>query len=387
MKVLIIGAGAVGGVLCKLLVKEKRVSQIFCCDIKKRTFNNKIIFKRLDISNKNKLLKFLKEIRPDVVINAVLPVLNTLILECCLKSKTNYLDMAAFWDINQKEKAISPYKFEQLDFHKKFKEKNIVGLIDAGVSPGITNLLAREASEQLDIVDHIKIRLIEDTRSNKLLFSWSKEWLLDEIEWKPLIYENKKFKQVNNFSGEEEFVFPHPFGKRKVFLLAQDEVGSIPLYINVKNVDLKAFDNQEDVAKFLFKMGLTSHKKIKIKGVEISPVEFLCKLLPGVPDNFKDKEFKNAQFVLVVEAIGKKKGKKRIIRYSAIFQEQREINKLKLNASFISYPTALSAKLFILSIPHIKNKGVFPPEALDKEVREEIIKELKKYCSFSFEIK
>ena len=389
MRVLVIGTGAVGGVLCKLLAEGKEVEEVVCCDIKENEkFNSKKIkFKKISVLDKQEFLKFLKEIKPDVVVNAVLPIFNTVILEYCLKAKTNYLDMASFWDFDKNPRARSPYKFEELDYHEKFKQNDIFGLMLAGVSPGITNLLAREASEQLDETDDIKMRLIEDTGGKELFFSWSKEWLIDEIDTKPLIYRDGKFKIVEPFTGEEEFDFPAPFNRRKVALLCQDEVGSIPLYIKVKNVDLKAYDNMGEVAKMLFNLGLTSKKKIEINKTEISPREFLCKVLPDVPKDFTKKKYENAQFVLVVEASGKKNGKKKTIRYSAIFPKQKEINKLKLNASFISYPTALAAKLFVLSIPKIKNKGVFPPEALDEDARQEIIKELKKYCKLNVQIK
>jgi len=378
MKILILGYGAVGSVLCKLLSKERSIKSIVCGDIKKikKVRNKKIQFKKIDVSNKNQLLNFFKNTNPDLVINSSLPNFNVNILECCLQEKINYIDLASYWDFDSNPRARSPYKVEQLCYNDKFKQNDLIGLINAGVSPGLTNLLARECADFLDAIDYIKIRLIEDTKSNELVFVWSKEWSLDEINWKPLVYQNGKFKIKENFSEEEEFNYPHPFGKRKVYLISQEEVGTIPLFVKTKNLDIKSYDNHIETARFLVNLGLTSERKIMIGKSKISPVEFLSKVLPSNPNIHK--ELKDAVFGLVVEATGKKNNKAKTVHHSVIFPIQREINKLKLVANFISYPAALMAKLFILSIPKIKNRGVFPPECLDKKIRQSILKQLKR---------
>ena len=98
--------------------------------------------------------------------------------------------------------------------------------------------------------------------------------------------------------------------------------------------------------------------------------------MPEVSFNFNDAKFDDAQFAFAVEARGKIKGKKKTIRYFVSCPKQKEINKLGFNANFISYPTALSAKIFAMAIPKIKAKGIVPPEALDPEARRFILSEL-----------
>jgi saccharopine dehydrogenase-like NADP-dependent oxidoreductase len=39
---------------------------------------------------------------------------------------------------------------------------------------------------------------------------------------------------VENFGAEEEFEFPEPIGRKKTYYFAQDEAGTIPLYIKTK---------------------------------------------------------------------------------------------------------------------------------------------------------
>lgn len=379
MKVVILGFGAVGSVVAKLLAKENSVDKIICADIKFRykIKNKKISFRKVSILHKQNFLNFLNETKPDVVINTSLPGFNVHILEGCLKAGVNYFDTCSYWDLNLNKKEGNPYYMEQLDFDKSFKKRGITGLINAGVSPGLTNLIAKECASKLDSVDFMKIRLVEDTRSREIFFSWNKDWLLDEISSPPLVYYNGKFKLEEPFMGEEEFTFPLPIGKKKVYYFAQDEVGSLPLYVKMKNLDVKAFDNNIDVSKLLVQLGLTSQEKIEVKDFKISPIQFLSAVLPDSPPG-TEKKFKESIFAISIEAIGKSKGRKKTFKYSVVFPKQRDIEKLGLGANFISYPTALSVKLFAMAFLNIERKGVFPPEAIEDNVRREILRELER---------
>ncbi len=379
MKVLILGHGAVGSVLSRLLHEEESVKSITCGDIgfkEERKFG-KMHHKWVDLTDEKELEKLFREKNPDVVVNTSHPTFNPRIMEACLRMKTNYIDMASFWGLDPDPKAEIPYKMEQMDYNNGFIKNNLIGLIEAGVAPGLDNLMVAECASKLDEIDYIKIRMVEDTGSKELFFSWNKEWLLDELNWKPLIYENGKFKLVENFGAEEEYDFPEPIGKKKTCYFAQDEVGSIPLYIKTKKLDVKIHDNNIDVSKILVSLGLLSEKAINVDGKMIKPIRFLSKLLPD-PVPGEEKKFPKARFAMSVEATGKLKGKKRTVKSSILFPIQEEIGKLNLGANFISYPTALSAKYFVMALPKIKRRGVFPPEALDKEVRKGILGDLKK---------
>lgn len=382
MKVLILGYGSVGKVVSILLEKENSISEIICCDIniKEEKKEGKFIYKKINAKNKQELIDYLSEIKPDLLVNVLVPIFNEAILECCLLSKVNYIDTASFWDHDVDINAKSPYKVEQLEFNESFKNNKLIGLINSGVSPGLTNLIAKEASLHFDKLNSIKIRLIEDTRSDKLYFPWCVEWLLDEMNWEPLVYRNGKFRLAKRFSDEEDFDFTSPFGKKRVCLIGQEEIGTIPLFIKLKNADIKIYDSQSEITKFLLKLGLISDEKIEMDDVKISPRIFLSRLLEKDKRHIPNKwDIKNAQFGFSVVAEGIKNKKKKTIKYHISFPKEKDIDKLNLGANFISYPTALMLKLFIMEITKIKEYGVFPPEALNKEVRENILKNLKKY--------
>ncbi|MBI4017194.1 MAG: saccharopine dehydrogenase NADP-binding domain-containing protein [Candidatus Aenigmarchaeota archaeon] len=378
MKILILGHGAVGSVLANLLQNENAVKTVTSADLhfKEEKKFGKMHHVKINLSSKSQLADVLGKQRPDLVINASSPKFNADILDECAKAGVNYMDMAACWEPSTEKNALSPYAIEQFDFDKQFRERNILGLIEAGVSPGMTNLFVRECADEFDELDDVKIRLIDYSGSDELHFAWSKEALLDEITSKPLVYENGRFKIMEPFSGEEEYEFPLPYGKKRVNLICQDEIGTIPFFIKLKNIDIKDYDNQVDIHKFLYELGLVSKKKIKFGEIEISPFEFVNKILPDVSFNNQDPKFNEAQFAFSVEAVGKIKNKKAAIRYFVLFPKQKEINKLGLNANFISYPAALSAKIFAMAVPKIKLRGIVPPEVLDKEIRKFVLSEL-----------
>src|SRR3989344_1138421 len=260
MKILVLGYGAVGSVLAQLLHKDSAVTKVIVADIlfnKEKKFE-KMHHMKVNLKNKSQLAAIIKKQMPDVVINASSPNFNEDILAAC-------------WEPDSDKKARSPYKIEQFDFDKQFREKKILGLIESGVSPGMTNLFVRECADEFDVLDDVKIRLVDYSGSNELHFAWSKEALLDEISSKPLVYQNGKFKIVEPFSDTESYTFPKPYGKREVSLICQDEIGTIPFYMKLKNIDIKDYDNQVDIHQFLYKLGIISKEKIKFGKMKISP--------------------------------------------------------------------------------------------------------------------
>jgi saccharopine dehydrogenase-like NADP-dependent oxidoreductase len=295
-------------------------------------------------------------------------------MKAALKVGANYQDLCSY---------MADFKNpEQLKFHRKFQKAGLLGLINTGISPGITNLLAREAADNLDRVSEIKIRLVEDQKTDELVFAWSPPVLIDEVTSPPLVYENGKFKLIKPFSAAEDYEFPYPFGVRRVVSISCDEVATIPRYISTKNVNLKSCGSDIDFFRMLRGLGLFSENPIDIGGKKIVPLEFFSALLPGVPtprrmiELVESGKIEYAIFVIVVEVLGEKFGKKIKIKNSVIFPELKEISKKFPGATYISYPTGLSAVAFAKAISNVKEYGVFPPETLNSRARKEILLDL-----------
>jgi len=332
MRVLLIGAGAVGSVISKLLSKEKSISEVICAsnDLKRAkefidTKNSNVCLAKLDASNTNQVVKAAKGC--DLIINASLPHFNEKIMTAALKVRVNYQDLCS-----RLKDLKTP---EQLQFHKKFQKAKLVGLINAGIAPGITNLLAKEIADKLDKISEIKIRLIEDQKSSEFVFSWSPQVTLDELSARPLTYRNGRFQLLEPFGGTEEYDFPQPFGKRYAFNVYGDEISTIPRYIKVKRIDFKSSGTDIEFSKALYGLGLFSKKPFFLDGKKIIPLKFFSKIAPALPTP--------KEMIKLIE--------------SGIIE----------NAVFASVVEGIK------NIPKIDNYGVFPPEALSSDIRKEIL--------------
>lgn len=384
MRILIIGAGAVSSVISELLSRRKEISEIICAtnDIEKaKNFinlkNPKISLRKVDANKIDQIVKIAKNV--DLIINASLPNFNINIMKAALKVKANYQDLCSYLGgFSTKLKDLK--HVEQLNLNKEFKKAKLIGLINTGISPGVTNLLAREGADELGNVLDIKVRVIEELETNEFLFTWSPSVTLDEITAPPLVYKNGKFTLTEPLSNLEEYNFPKPFGEKPVFSVFGDEVSTLPLYIKTKNVDYKAYDSGYEVSKILYKIGLLSRKPISIGNEKITPVEFLNKVIPEIPTPKKMSELvkkgiiKNGVFASTVEIIGKESR----IKYSAIYPDFKSILKIFPGANYISYTTGLAAYIFAMNILKIHTYGVFPPEFLDSNIRKNILNELKR---------
>lgn len=379
MKVLIIGAGATGSITAKLLSGKPEIEQVVICDIdanKAKKFINpdpKTVFKVLDAKDSKAVVEAAKGM--NLLVNASLPSFNESLMKVALEAKVNYQDFASNWDDG---------KVEQLKYQADFKAAGLRAMINSSASPGLTNLIAKDLSSQLKRIEYIKIRLLEDVSSDVPFTAWSKAIFFDEIFHKPWTWEFDKFMEKNNFADEEYFDFPEPFDNTRCYLLSQEDMGTIPMYIKTKYIDLKAGGSEIEFARTLFKLGLFKKRPVKIGEALVAPYDFLLKLWPDIlhPESMKklvaSGKLHNAHFWCSIEEKGIRDKKKIIRKADILFPNQEEINKLYPGANYVSYAAGLSAAIFAMTILKIKDPGVFPPEALDAEIRSSLIEEFRK---------
>lgn len=384
MKIFIIGAGGVASALCKCFEKDKKVVAVTCAsnNIKKakefiqtRGRKIKLLKSNIDASNTNQLAKAIMGF--DLVINASLPNFNQQVMKAALQSKVNYQDLCSW---------LPDFKSaEQLRFHEKFRKAGLIGLINTGVSPGITNVLAAEGKDKFEEIEEIKIRGIEEQKAHQLIFAWSPAITLRELNCPAPVFRNKKTFFVEPLSDGEIYQFPEPIGKKYVVSVQGDEVSTLPLYINVKKVDYKVCGTDIDFGEALSRLGLLSGRSIRIYDKKVKPVDVFLKLAPPVPSPKEMQKLirtgiiENAFYLAVIDIIGKQGGKKMRMRNVVVYPDLNEIAKRMPGATYISYPTAVAVASFAKIIPQIKMRGVFPPEALTSKIRRDILIDLEGY--------
>lgn len=377
MRIFMAGTGAVASVMLRFLVKERYIDEIICASNRPSAFlpkSDKIKVRKLDLWDKKEVLRYAKG--AECIINASLPDFNEILMEAALKAGSNYLDLCSRLEDNK-----TP---EQLKFHKAFEKRGLVAMINTGVSPGITNILAANAADRLDSVRDIKIRVFEDQESDELVFAWSPHVIKDEVICPPLVCRASKLAFEKPFGAAEIYEFPWPIGKKKVVALYGDEVSTLYLNTGARNINYKASGSDIDILKVFYRLGMFSTERVRVKKKRVSPVDVFEKLAPKIPNPTKMMKMldsgtiENAVLACSVEVTGRENGKRIAIRSSVVYPTIKQISKKFPGATYVSYPTAISSLAFYKSMQLVDRNGVFAPESLHKKVRDNVLAELKK---------
>jgi len=383
-KALIIGAGAQGAVISWVLSRADDVSEVVLGDIDPNRMRDivetnkskKLKTGKIDASDTNGMMAFMKDGKFDLVVNATLPAFDDRIMEACHGAKTNYLDMAGNGAFPGGDKNIPT---EQLKYAKQWEDASLKGLILAGSDSGTTDVMAKEAADELDEIDSIKIKDYAITESEKPVVLWQPETYLEDLSDSSVIWDNG-YKEMPPFSGEEEYDFPPPIGaKGKVYYHSHEEPLTLPKFIGkpVKYVDFKMGEPANMLWKSIVDLKLMSEEPIEIDGKKIAPRDVFLKLLPPTPTAKELVELiksgkLTSRLILTVDVYGKKSGKD--LHYQLWTEGPNATAACERipGASDVSYHTAVSAALFSLMMlrGQVNHAGIFPPEVFDKEERE-----------------
>ena len=366
MRIFVLGTGATGSYLAHLLTRQGH--RVTCGDRDpdraRRFLGKKSEIPVVQVNARN-LWGIVRAARgSQLLVNASAAVFNEIVLRAALRIRAHYIDLSAHLTRN-------PFKAEQLRFDARFQEKNRVAVITTGAAPGLTNLLVARAAAMMDTVKAVYIRLYESIESDDPISQWSAEVSFDEAVSLPRIVRDGKFRFGKRFGEREKFRFPPPIGEVAVVLAAQDEVGTIPYFLKLKEMDVKIGGNEIDRLRRWHRQGKLS----KSRGLVASrfPKTPTPRQVAGL---IRRGSLQNARFAAAVVVHGVKQDRPIEVRYDAIFPSLFQIRQRGLSLSPISYATAQVASLFIKHFPR-DSAGVFPPGAIPLENRQAILKDLK----------
>jgi saccharopine dehydrogenase-like NADP-dependent oxidoreductase len=372
IKIFIAGCGAVSHGLIQYLERDKQVKQILCCDknLERATKFLSENYKKTslvkgDSSVTSEIVKLARGF--DIIINASLPEFNLKLMRAAYRIGADYMDFCSYAG-GQSKKLKELSNPEQFCYDGKFKKKKLLGLINAGVAAGISNIMVAECASRLSEVDSVKIVLLEEQKSRVPIFSWSPEVILDEIVAPPVVFRNGKFALEKPFYGKETIKFPAPIGKKRVAGGWGDEIITLPRYIKARNFEMKACGSELELETKIFKG----------KNLDYIANNAIVTPTPEEVENLvKNGIIKSAVFAILVEAVGMKGGRKETEKMYAIFPDAKQIVKKCSGATYISWPTGFAAYAFLKTMPKIKETGVMAPECLEGKLRMEIFDMLK----------
>jgi len=366
MRIFVLGTGATGSYLAHLLTRQGH--QVTCgdrdLDRARRFLGKKSAIPVVQVNARN-LWGIVRAARgSQLLVNASAAVFNEIVLRAALRIRSHYVDLSAHLTRN-------PFKAEQLRFDERFQKKNRVAVITTGAAPGLTNLLVARAAAMMESVDAVHIRLYESIESDDPVSQWSAEVSFDEAISLPRVVRHGRFRYGKRFGEPEKFRFPPPIGETTVVLAAQDEVGTVPYFLKLKDMDVKIGGNEIDRLRRWYRQGKLS----KSRGL-------IASRFPKTPSPrqvarlIRQGKLQNARFAAAVIVRGTKQDRPMEVRYDATFPSLYQIRRRGLALSPISYATAQMASLFIKHFPR-DSAGVFPPGAIPLENRQAILKDMK----------
>lgn len=364
MRIFVLGVGATGSYLVKLLLRQGH--HVTCGDRDPERAHRflggtvPVAVERVNGRNRWSVIKASRGAQ--LIVNMLPSVCNRTVLRAALHVRAHYLDTAAHL-------TKSPFRAEQLQFTRRFIEKRRTAVITAGVAPGLTNLLAAAAADSLDAVETVRVRLYESTESEHPVSQWSAEVSFDEAVSRPRLYRDGRFLLGRRFGEREMFRFPAPIGSVPVMLAAQDEVVTLPHVIPLRSMDAKIGGSDVDRLRRWYRQG----KLRKSRGLVSS--RFPRTPTPGTVDRLIRRGIlHDAHFAAAVVVEGVKAGRRMTIRWDAAMPSLSRLYRQGELRPPIAWAMARMASLFVKHFPR-DLIGVHAPEALPQEIRRAILRD------------
>jgi saccharopine dehydrogenase (NAD+, L-lysine forming) len=288
-KVLIIGAGGVGGVVAHKCAQVPEVFSEIClasrtkakCDKIKSQIERPISTAQVDADKVPELVALIKDFKPEIVINVALPYQDLTIMDACLETGVHYLDTANYEPLDE---ARFCYKW-QWDYKNRFEKVGLMALLGCGFDPGVTNIFCAYAQkhhfDQIDTIDIIDC----NAGDHGLPFAtnFNPEINIREVTAPGRFYKNGHWIETPPLSEKRSFDFPEKIGPKDIYLMYHEELESLAINIpKVQQIRFWMTFSQQYLThlKVLENVGMTRIDPIVYEGKEIIPLQFLKAVLP-----------------------------------------------------------------------------------------------------------
>lgn len=375
MKAAVLGAGGLGRTIAVELAADPRVTEIIVVDkrgARSRTLQSigrgaSVRALQADVTDTSTLRQILAGV--DVAVNATLPEHNLGVMGSCLAAGCGYVDTAALTPISPGE---TWGLLEQLQLDTAWRDRGLSAIVSIGSDPGISNIMARVASDQLKTIDAIRVRKAASGGHKAEGYPlYSREVFLQDAMSRPVVWDGKQLSEREPVSGEEDFEFPSPVGRRHLHLFRHEEVLTLPLRLGrpVAWVDYKHDINPELVRAIqaLGALGLLApDRRIRI-GETLVP--FRDAFLATFPEPSTLIDPLAGALSIVVEVQGSKAdGSKATVRAS-LTSENREANRRRgTTAELFITAAAAAAGMTLIQTKKTPRSGVLAPEELSPDL-------------------
>jgi saccharopine dehydrogenase-like NADP-dependent oxidoreductase len=354
MKVLVLGAGLVGGPMAIDLANDEKF-EITVADISGQALqqlsgaNPKIETVKTDLADED-VLKDLA-LDHDLVLSAVPGFMGFHTLQAVIEAGRNVVDIAFFPE--------NPFDLDSLA-----KENNVTAIVDCGVAPGMSSVLIGHVDQLLDSTERALIYVGGLPEVREWPFEYKAVFSpIDVIEeyTRPARYvENGQLVVREALSDPELMDFPG-IGTLEAF--NSDGLRTPVDTIDAPNMKEKTLRYQGHIEKMavMRETGMFSKQAIEINGTKIRPIDFTAELLfpkwkrePGEVD------------ITVLQVIieGEKGGKRQHYIYD-LLDRYDPVTETHSMARATGYPATMAVRMLAAGL--YDQKGISPPEFVGKK--------------------
>ena len=298
MRILLVGAGGVGGAITAIAARRPFVERLVVADYDPARSEKAVaavgdprfVAARVDASDEAAVRALLAEHGCDVLLNATDPRFVMPLFRAALAAGVHYLDMAMSLSHPHPER---PYQEtgiklgdEQFALAGEWEAAERLALVGIGVEPGLSDVFARYAADHLfREIDELGVRdgANLSVRGHEFAPSFSIWTTIEECLNPPIVWERERgWFTTEPFSEPEIFEFPEGIGPVECVNVEHEEVLLMPRWVDARRVTFKYGLGTEfiDVLKALHKIGLDSTTPIRVGDVEVSPRDVVAASLP-----------------------------------------------------------------------------------------------------------
>ena len=375
-KVLIIGAGGVGGVVThkcaddrdtfsEIVLASRTLSRCEKIQTQVRELRGREIeIAQVDADDVAQTVALIKRAQPALVINVALPYQDLPLMDACLEAGVDYLDTANY---EPPDEAKFEYKW-QWDYQGRFESAGIMALLGSGFDPGVTNVFCAYAQKHLfDEIDYVDILDCNGgDHGHPFATNFNPEINIREITQRGRYWENGEWVEIDPMSQSRMFDFPE-VGERKAYLLYHEELESLVKHIDgLKRIRFWMTFGGEYLThlRVLQNVGMTRIDPVEYEGREIVPIQFLKALLPD-PSTLGENYTGKTSIGCLIE--GRKDGKPRKVFIYNVCDHEESWKEVRAQA--VSYttgvPTMVGAKMMLTQ--QWRGRGVFNVEQYDPD--------------------
>lgn len=380
MRVLLVGAGGVGGSIALIAARRDFFEAMVVADydgaraaeVASSTGDARFTPAQVDASDEAAVSALLAEHRCDVLMNATDPRFVMPLFRAALAAGANYLDMAMSLS---RPHPSDPYAQtgvklgdEQFALADEWESAGRLALVGMGIEPGMADVFARYAADELFTeIEELGVRdganLVVAGYDFAPSFSiWT---TIEECLNPPVIFEKDRgWFTTPPFSEAEVFQFPDGIGPVECVNVEHEEVLLMPRWIDAGRVTFKYGLGEEfiTVLRVLHKLGLDSTAPVKVGGVQVSPRDVVAAVLPN-PAQLGDKMSGKTCAGLWVKGTGKDGSPRQVYLYHVV---DNAWSMREYGSQAVVWQTALNpvVALELIATGVWAGTGVLGPEAL-----------------------